>query len=139
MHTTRPPPAAASKLAKHMAWNSRRDTAASSGKLIELPADVLGLVLYQLPLAHDIASTALTCRTFHTSAKLVQKLRPFTGKVVTLVTPECNVGHKAELNCVAAAPGGRVITGADKGIVNVWRDDACVCTIEGHDLSLIHI
>ena len=125
-------------LAKHMAWNSRRDTAAP-GKLAELPADVLGLVLYQLPLAHDIAATALTCRTFHASAKLVQKLRPFTGKVVTLATPECNVGHKAELNCVAAAPGGRVITGADKGIVNVWRDDACVCTIEGHDAHVIAV
>ena len=77
-----------------------------SKNLIDLPEDMLGCVLYSLPLAHDIAATALTCRTFHASAKLVQKLRPFTGKVVTLVTPECNVGHKAELNCVAAAPGG---------------------------------
>ena len=31
--------------------------AATLQKLIELPADVLGLVLYQLPLAHDIALT----------------------------------------------------------------------------------
>ena len=67
MHTTRPPAAASRKLAKHMAWNSRRDNAAP-GKLAELPADVLGLVLYQLPLAHDIAATALTCHTLHDAA-----------------------------------------------------------------------
>ena len=110
-----------------------------SKNLIDLPEDMLGCVLYSLPLAHDIAATALTCRTFHASAKLVQKLRPFTGKVVTLDTPECNVGHKAELNCVAAAPGGRVITGADKGIVHVWHDDACVCTLEGHHAHVIAV
>ena len=80
-----------------------------SKNLLDLPEDMLGCVLYSLPLAHDIAATALTCRTFHASAKLVQKLRPFTGKIVTLMTPEGNVGHKAELNCVAAAPGGHVM------------------------------
>ena len=30
--------------------------AAAERRLLELPADVLGLVLYQLPLAHDIAA-----------------------------------------------------------------------------------
>ena len=36
--------------------------AAAERRLLELPADVLGLVLYQLPLAHDIALAGLTCR-----------------------------------------------------------------------------
>ena len=35
---------------------------AAAARLIELPADALGLVLYQLPLAHDIAAVAPTCR-----------------------------------------------------------------------------
>ena len=35
--------------------------AAALQELIELPADVLSLVLYQLPLAHDIAGVGLVC------------------------------------------------------------------------------
>ena len=48
-----------------------------------LPADALGLVLYQLPLAHDIARTGLTCHALDDAAKLALKLRPFLGEVVT--------------------------------------------------------
>ena len=96
--------------------------AAAERQFLELPTDVLGLVLYQLPLAHDIAATALTCRTFHASAKLVQKLRPFTGKVVTLVTPDVDLGLRDEIAqlraqrkrrvrglCVPVAPAAFVI------------------------------
>ena len=49
-----------------------------------LPADALGLVLYQLPLAHDIAAVAPTCHVLCDAVKLTMKLRPFSGKVVTL-------------------------------------------------------
>ena len=49
-----------------------------------LPADVLGLVLYQLTLAHDIAAAAPTCHLLCDAAKLALKLRPFSGEVVTL-------------------------------------------------------
>ena len=58
--------------------------AAAERVLLELPADVLSLVLYQLPLAHDIALTGRTCRTLCEAAKLALKLRPFSGEVVTL-------------------------------------------------------
>ena len=117
----------------------RAEARAAERHLLELPADILGLVLFHLPLAHDIAATALTCHAFHDAAKIVQKLRPFTGKIRTLVTPKGNVGHKAELNCVAAAPGNRIITGADKGIVHVWRDNKCVTTHEAHDAHVIAV
>ena len=38
-----------------------------------LPADALGLVLYQLPLAHDIAAVAPTCHALDDAAKLALK------------------------------------------------------------------
>ena len=62
----------------------RAARAAALQELIELPADVLGLVLYQLPLAHDIALSGLTCRGLCEAAKLALKARPFSGEVVTL-------------------------------------------------------
>ena len=71
-----------------------------------LPADVLGLVLYQLPLAHDIAAVAPTSHALCDAAKLALKLRPFSGEVVTLE------GH-TDCAGVAAVPDGRVITGSD--------------------------
>ena len=45
---------------------------------------MLGLVLYQLPLAHDIAAVAPTCHALCDAAKLANKARPFSGEVVTL-------------------------------------------------------
>ena len=48
-----------------------------------LPADALGLVLYQLPLAHDIAAVAPTCHALCDAARAA-KLRPVSGEVVTL-------------------------------------------------------
>jgi hypothetical protein len=91
--------------------------------LLELPADMLGLVLYQLPLAHDIAAVAPTCHVLCDAAKLALKLRPFSGEVVTLA------GHTRRVRSVAATPDGRVITGSYDNTVKVWRDGACECTI----------
>ena len=70
---------------------ARRAAAARAAErqLILLPADVLGLVLYQLPLAHDIAAVAPTCHALCDAAKLAMKARPFSGEVVTLA------GHAA--------------------------------------------
>ena len=75
--------------------------AAALQKLIELPADVLGLVLYQLPLAHDIARTGLTCHALNDAAKLalhgdgdVVATRPFSREVVTL-------GHMNKVYCLS--------------------------------------
>ena len=103
---------------------------AAERQLLELPADVLGLVLYQLPLAHDIALAGLTCRQLCDAAKLALKLRPFTGKVVTLA------GHTALAWCVAAMPDGRVITGSDDRTVKIWRDGVCERTIQAHTSAL---
>ena len=54
---------------------------AAERQLIELPTDVLGLVLYQLPLAHDIAAVAPTCHVLCDAVKLARKARPFSGEV----------------------------------------------------------
>jgi WD40 repeat protein len=98
--------------------------AAAARLLLELPADVLSLVLYQLPLAHDIALTGLTCRTLCNAAKLALKLRPYSSEVVTLA------GHAHPLISVAATPDGHIITGSEDETAKVWRDGTCVRTIE---------
>ena len=99
---------------------------AEARQLIELPADALGLVLYQLSLAHDIAAVAPTCHALDDAAKLALKLRPFSGEVVTLA------GHTDEVRCVASALDGRIITGSEDGTVKVWRDGVCARTIQAH-------
>ena len=96
--------------------------AAAERQFLELPADVLGLVLYQLPLAHDIALTGLTCRALCDAAKLALKARPYSGEVVKLA------GHKFPVICVAATHDGRVVTAAKNATINVW-DGFCTRTI----------
>ena len=66
---------------------ARAAARAAERRLIELPADVLSLVLYQLPLAHDIALTGLTCPALCDAAKLALKARPFSTEVVALAGP----------------------------------------------------
>ena len=84
---------------------SRRAAArAAERRLLDLPADVLGLILYQLPLAHDIALTGLTCRLLCNAAKLVLKLRPFSGEVVRQDM------HPMPVRAVAVAADGRIIS-----------------------------
>ena len=107
--------------------------------LLDLPEDMLGCVLYSLPLVHDIAASAHTCKTLAAAAKRVRQVRPFTGKVVTLTIPEDEAGHKFELNCVAAGPNGVLITGADKGVLSVWRDNTLVVAREGHHAHVIAV
>ena len=106
----------------------RAARAAAERLLIELPADALGLVLYQLTLAHDIALTGLTCHVLNDAAKLALKLRPFSGEVVTLQ------GHTDWVRGLAMTPDGRILTGSDDRTVKAWRDGACVRTIEAHTL-----
>ena len=94
--------------------------------LIELPPDVLSLVLYHVPLAHDIALAGLTCCVLRDAVRLTFKARPFSGEVVTLA------GHHSFVNTVAVAPDGRVFTGSDDYTVIVWRNGACERTIQAH-------
>ncbi len=93
-----------------------------------LPADALGLALYQLTLAHDIAAVAPTCHALCDAAKLARKLRPFSGKVVTL--SRARDAYLESCTSVAAAPDGRIITGSNNAAVTMWRDGACVWTIQ---------
>ena len=102
------------------AWAAAR---AAERQLILLPTDVLSLILYQLPLAHDIALAGLTCRALCDAAKLAFKARPFYSEVVTLA------GHTRFLTWAMPTPDGRIITSSDR-TVKVWRDGACERTIQ---------
>ena len=80
-----------------------------------LPADALGLVLYQLQLAHDIAAVAPTCHQFCDAAKLAHKLRPFSSEVVTLN------GHGGAVECVAGVPDGlRFVSGSTDNTARIF-------------------
>ena len=103
-----------------------REANEKASLLCRLPPDALGFVLYQLPLAHDIAAVAPTCHALSDAAKLAAKARPFSGEFVTLT------GHSGRVRGVTALPDGRIITGAYDNTCKVWRDGACVRTIHAH-------
>ena len=105
---------------------ARAAARAATLQLIELPTDVLSLVLYHVPLAHDIALAGLTCRGLRDAVRLTFKARPFSGEVITLD------GHVDAIGSVAVAPDGRIITGSDDTSVKLWRGGECVRTIEVH-------
>ena len=98
---------------------------AAARLLLELPADALGLVLYQLTLAHDIAAVAPTCRLLCDAAKIALKFRPFSAEVVTLDghTNRCGRGGGIQ------RPHHHRL--ADN-TVKVWCDGACERTIQTH-------
>ena len=107
--------------------------AAAERQFLELPADVLGLVLYQLALAHEIAAVAPTCHALCAAAKLALKARRFSGEVVTLA------GHDDDIMGVAAALDGRILTAAINRTVKVWRDGACERTIRAHNNEIMAV
>ena len=88
-----------------------------------LPADALGLVLYQLPLAHDIAAVAPTCHALCDAAKLARKLRPFSPEVVMLN------GVGGSIRDVEPSADGLIFVPSHDG-VNVWSGNACVRSIQ---------
>ena len=92
--------------ASHGRWRARRRRAAARCLTEVLPADVLGLVLYQLRSPTTSRAVAPTCHALDDAAKLAFKARPFSGEVVTLA------GHNNWVIGVATAPDGRVITGS---------------------------
>ena len=92
--------------------------------LFDSPSDVLGHVLYQLPLAHDIAAVAPTCHLLCSAATLARSLRPFSSQVVTLAG--------TDVQALAVLPDGRVITTTADGEVKFWRDGVCERTIAAH-------
>jgi WD40 repeat protein len=94
--------------------------------LTHLSLDELALILFRLPLAHDIALTASACRLLRDAARLAFKARPYIGKVVSLVHTEKFIvaAHRNDVFCVAAAADGRVITGSMDRSIKVWRSNA---------------
>jgi WD40 repeat protein len=87
-----------------------------------LPSDALILVLAHLPLVRNIKGTKRTSRAFRDAAPEAEKaFRHRTGVYE----------HAHAVKCVAAAPGGRLITGSYRE-VKVWRDDACERAIQAH-------
>ena len=99
----------------------------------DLPSDALSLVLMRLGLgkgrARNVARTALVCRAFSVAARLAEKA----------LRRACFEGHTNWVTCVAAAPGGRIITCSDDGTFKVWRDGACERTIQGHADRLVAV
>ena len=89
-----------------------------SGEL--LPSDLLVLVLAQLSLVRNIKGVKRVCRAFRDAA----------GPAEQIHRRVC-LEDTARVICVAAAPDGRVITGADDKTVNVWREGTCERT-EAH-------
>ena len=84
-----------------------------------LPTEILSLVVAQLCLVRNIKGVKRTCRAFRDAA-------PEAEKAIRRVCFE----HADAVRCVAAVPGGRVITGSDDKTVKVWRDGACERTIQ---------
>ena len=119
--------AAASAMPTTRAARELADLSLDERGLIKLPADVLGLVLYQLRLAHDIAAVAPTCHVLCDAAKLALKARPFSSEVLTLA------GHGNTVFSVAAAPDGRVVTGLKRREVGL---SVVFATIEGKEITI---
>ena len=96
----------------------------AEGRLAKLPAELLEHIVLFIQLAHHIARTAPTCRVISVAVRNAFKVRPFSGKVITLA------GHRAGIEA-AVAPDGRIIT-ASKSTIRVWHDGTCTKTIEAH-------
>ena len=123
-------------------WAASRRTfrrTADECRLLQLPADVLGHILYLLPIAQDIGAASLTSGLLRAAARRAFTFRPYSGAAVTYRVPKGAPGENAELNCVAAAPDGALVTGADGGAVHVWRNGGCACTLEGHHAHVIAV
>ena len=94
----------------------------AEGRLAKLPAELLEHIVLFIQLAHHIARTAPTCRVISVAVRNAFKVRPFSGKVVTLA------GHRAGIE-TAVAPDGRIITGSPHGSIKLWREGTCVRTL----------
>ena len=128
-----------------IAYERTREQLADGGTALitDLPADALSLVLYRLPLAHQIAAAASVCSGFRDAARLALVARPYSGEVVTIP------GHPrphAPIVSVAAVADGRVITcSLDAAItgrssVQVWRDgmlEQGIPGTKGHAMAVL--
>ena len=115
------------QLSRQLSRQASLDDAAFN--LVDLPGELLALILYRLLLAHDIAQLAPLCSALRDAASVVFVARPYSREVRTLA------GHTGDVRCVAAADDGHVLTGSRRDkTVKVWRGDELVRTIEAHRL-----
>ena len=77
--------------------------------LTDLPADVVQHIVVRLTLAHHMGRAAPTCKVVSVAVRNAIKVRRFSSEVVTLA------GHATTVDCVAAVPDGRIITGSCRG------------------------
>ena len=70
------------QLSRQLSRQSSLDDAAFN--LVDLPGELLALILYRLLLAHDIAQLAPLCSALRDAAQLVFQARPYSREVRTL-------------------------------------------------------
>ena len=87
-------------------------------QLLSLSNDELACVLHHLPLAHDIAVVASTCRGLRDAARLAMAVRPYSGRIATLTT--FSPGPDQVLRTVTAGPECQFITASHFGDVHLW-------------------
>ena len=95
---------------------------AAEWHLLKLPIDVLAIVLFHLPLAHDIARAASACRLFRDAAKRAFERRPFSNKIRTIIQVEKD--HEAALRSFSVLVG--VLSKAQPDPVIVAGGESCV-------------
>ena len=94
--------------------------------LIDLPLDVLALILCRLPRAHDIARAAPGCRALRDAVRRAFLVRPYSNEVVALEQTR----RRELVTCVATARDDHIVTGFNHPFVDVWRNGEKVRSIE---------
>lgn len=95
---------------------------AAEWHLLKLPIEVLAIVLFHLPLAHDIARAASACRLFRDAAKRAFERRPFSNKIRTII--QVAKDHEAGLRSFSVLVG--VLSKAQPDPVIVAGGESCV-------------
>ena len=95
---------------------------AAEWHLLKLPIEVLAIVLFHLPLAHDIARAASACRLFRDAAKRAFERRPFSNEIRTIIQVEKD--HEAALRSFSVSVG--VLSKAQPDPVIVAGGESCV-------------
>lgn len=95
---------------------------AAEWHLLKLPIEVLAIVLFHLPLAHDIARAASACRLFRDAAKRAFERRPFSNEIRTII--QVDKDHEAALRSFSVLVG--VLSKAQPDPVIVAGGESCV-------------
>ena len=94
---------------------------AATRELLDLNNDVLWLILFRLPLAHDIARVAPTCRGLRDAARLALVARPFSSEVVKLSCDWDDLPDVQSSGIISVSVHGqRIVCAGYRGRVGVW-------------------